>query len=570
MPHTSSDDARPSVLRRAAEVLHLGEDLFSILLVLLMMLFPLWEALYRKIAGTSIVGMDSVVQHGTLLLTFTAAAMTARAGKHLRFDTGLTNGDFGIYTRLMRLLSNGVSVGLLFVLTYASWKLVQTGMDSSSVVGRHLPIWVAQLVMPLALIAIAFRLLYHSSDSWLWRGGTLLLASVFPLFSMLGEDARAATFLPGLVLLILAVIFGAPIFILMGGLAALAFFTISNPSSITALIDIPDAAYTIVTNPFLPAIPLFTIAGAVLAHGNTSRRLVDLFRAMFGFLPGGVAVATALLFAFFTTFSGASGVTILALGPLLMPLLMKNRYPENFSLGMLTSAGSLGMLFPPCLPVILIGVTLAQPVDKMFIGGLLPGFLLIGMIAAYSVFTAMRNKVERQRFDWAELKRTVWIAKWEIFLPILVLGGIFGGFVTLVESSALTALYAIIIEVFIHRDFNIRSGLRSALTQGIILVGGILIIIGLAKGLTQFLVDEMIAESVTDWVLATISNKYVFLLVLNILLLVVGCIMDIVSAIIVIVPLCLRCWPITESIPSTSASFSWSIWKSASLLHRWE
>lgn len=529
-PETAAHQSKP------LRALGLGEDLVSILILSGMVALPIIQALYRKLFGLSLIGADSVVQHGTMLLTFSAAALAARENSHLRFDTVLITRDYGLKSRIFKLFSHGTSVGILICLAYASWLLISTGMEGHSLVGRYVPVWVAQLVMPLSLAAIGLRFVIHGSDSWRWRAGILAFAAVFPLLALIPEGERGFLAWPGAIVIVLAVVFGAPIFILMGGMAALLFFMVSG-DGISALIDIPDAAYTIVTNPFLPAIPLFTLAGAVLAHGNTSQRLVGFFRALFGSLPGGVAIATALLFGFFTTFTGASGVTILALGPLLMPLLVKNLYPERFSLGLLSSTGSLGILFPPCLPVILIGVVLAQPIDKMFMAGFIPGLMLVMMIVTYSVIQAKTSKVKRSDFDGRELWKAAKKAKWELLLPVIVLGGIFGGITTLVESAAVTALYAIIVEVFIHKDFDIKTGLREAFIRGILLVGGILIIIAFAKGFTQYLIDGMIAESVAEWVQGTIRNKYAFLIVLNILLLVVGSLMDIVSAIIVIVPL---------------------------------
>ncbi len=517
-------------------VLYLLEDLLSMALIAAMMLLPLAEIIYRKVTGFSLLGVETTIQHGTMLLTFTAAAIAARENRHLHFETILLTRDFGLWSKLFKLFSTSTSVGLLLVLAYAAYLLVETGMEGHGRFAQVVPIWLAQAVIPLSFLVIALRFVYQGGSNWRWRIGILALAAIVPLMALIPEGQRDWLLWPGILLILTAVVFGAPIFILMGGMAALFYYIVSG-GMISALIDIPDAAYTIVTNPFLPAIPLFTLAGAVLAYGNTSRRLVDFFRAVFGPMPGGVAIATALLFGFFTTFTGASGVTILALGPLLMPLLISNSYPERFSLGLLTSAGSLGMLFPPCLPVILIGVTLAQPVDKMFIAGLVPGALLIFLIMVYSIFQAGLSKVPRTPFDWREILRTAWIAKWELALPLIVLGGIFGGLMTLVESAAVTALYAIVIEVLVHRDFNIRQGLYNATKQGILLSGGILIIIGLAKGFTQYLVDEMIAEQIADWVQASIHNPLIFLLVLNLLLLVVGSLMDIVSAIIVVVPL---------------------------------
>ncbi len=518
----------------------IAEEGFSVVVLLLMMGLPLLEAVFRSLFENSIPGSVLLVRHGTLWIAFSGAALASREDRHLGFGAGFSNAPESTWNSLRKVLAYGTAAGVAFVLAYAAFRLVSIERDNPASIGNYLPLWLAEAVMPLGLALAAWRFVTRASSRWSWRLAAFIVLLAILLFSQLPAELRPDLFWPGMVLLVSMVLLGAPIFILMGGAAALSFYCIGEADlEITSLVAIPTAAYEIVTDPFLPAIPLFTAAGTVMALGNTSRRLTDLFRAAFGWLPGGVAVATMLVFAFFTTFSGASGVTILALGGLLMPLLLNEKYPERFSLGLVTSAGSLGMLLPPCLPVILLAVTARTPIDKMYIAGFLPALLLIALLGAYGVWTARRSGARNTAFSKDVFFKEIRRAKWEILLPVMVLGGIFGGLTTLVEAAALTLLYTIVTVCFIHRDYSWKDGLWNALVQSAILTGGILIIIGMAKGFTDYLIEAEVVASAVEWVTETIQSKIVFLLVLNLLLLIVGCLMDIVSAIIVVVPMIL-------------------------------
>jgi len=282
---------------------------------------------------------------------------------------------------------------------------------------------------------------------------------------------------------------------------------------------------------------MFAFAGYLLTVGNVSRRLVRFFRALVGWMPGAIAVVTVLVCTFFTTFTGASGVTIVALGGILLPALVAEGYPERFSLGLLTASGSLGLLFPPCLPVILYGVVAGIAVDQMFMGGFLPGVLLTAIMAAWAVRTGVRSGTGRAPFSFRELGTAAWQAKWDLLLPVVVLVGIFGGFATTVEAAALTVLYAFCMEVFVHRDIDLRRQFPEAGTESARLVGGFLILLAAATGLTGYLVDAGVPQAVFEWVREAIHSRFVFLLVLNGFLLIVGGFMHIFSAIVVFFPI---------------------------------
>jgi tripartite ATP-independent transporter DctM subunit len=336
---------------------------------------------------------------------------------------------------------------------------------------------------------------------------------------------------PWFLALALAAVLGMPLFALLGGAGLIVTFG-QGDNAIQTIIGGLDQ----LTSADLPAIPLFTIAGFLLAEGHSSERLLRFFRAFFGWMPGGTAVVTAVFCAFFTLFTGGSGVTILALGGLLLPALLADGYRERFSLGMLTAAGSLGLLFPPSLPLILYGIVAQQPIGDLFIGGFLPGALMLGALMAMGVREGYVSKRPRQPFTLREAAASIWVAKWELLLPVVILGSLLSG-ATTVQSSALAALFAFVVQRFIHRSVTSLHDILQVMGKSIALVGGILIILAVARGFTDALVFANLPQQLVDWTTANVHSPWVFLLGLNLVLLVVGGIMDIFSAVIVIVPL---------------------------------
>ena len=340
-----------------------------------------------------------------------------------------------------------------------------------------------------------------------------------------------------LYILILAfALMGAPIYVVMTLISAVAFsFAEIELSAIAVEI------YRMAAAPTLLTIPLFTFAGYLMAESKSPQRLLKLAHASLGWLPGGVAIVSLIICAFFTAFTGASGVTIIALGGLLYPMLLKEKYDEDFTLGLITTSGSLGLLFPPSLPIILYGIVAKVDIDKLFLAGIIPGALLIIILSAYSIYKG--NELVRSEFSWQELKEGIREARWEIPLPFIVLGGIYSGTITPTEASAICALYVLIIECFLYKDLNLFNDVPRVIKESMSLVGAILLILCCALGLTSYLVDEEIPLKILEMMRSLIDNKYVFLLFLNIFLLIVGAMMDIFSAIIVVVPLIL---PIAE------------------------
>ncbi|MGH2569374.1 MAG: TRAP transporter large permease [Bacteroidota bacterium] len=334
--------------------------------------------------------------------------------------------------------------------------------------------------------------------------------------------------------LVLLALFGAPLFSIIGAIALIAFNRAEIDTS-AVIIEL----YKIAETPTLIAIPLFTFAGYMLAESNSPKRMVNLARALFGWIPGGLAIVVLATCAFFTAFTGASGVTIVALGGLLYPILLKERYPEPFSLGLVTTSGSLGLLFPPSLPIIIYGIVSKTSIDQLFVAGIVPGLFLVLLLGLYSVRTGIRFKVPKTPFSWSNVLSTAREAVWEIPLPFIILGGIYGGIFTATEAAAVVAFYVFVVVVFVYKDVSIREGVPRVMKESMLIVGAILVIVGTAWGLTNYLIDEQVPQQLFALVQENISSKFTFLLILNGFLIIVGMMMDIFSALIVVVPLIL-------------------------------
>jgi tripartite ATP-independent transporter DctM subunit len=335
-----------------------------------------------------------------------------------------------------------------------------------------------------------------------------------------------------LILLFLALLLiGVPIFLVIAGLTLYLLF--SNQIDISALII---EIHRMATTPVLVAIPLFTFAGYLLSASGAPNRLIRFSNAIMGWLPGGLSVIALVTCAVFTALTGATGLTIIALGGILLPVMMRARYSEMFSLGLLTTSGTLGLLFPPSLPLIIYAIVARVRIDHLFIAGLLPGLLLILLLSSFSIYKSVRTDVPKTRFQFKELAGATREISWEVPLPFVVLGGIYSGYFAVSEAAAMTAVYVFLAEVVIYRDIRIRQ-LPEIMKKSMILVGAILIILGAAMGLTNYLVDAEIPMRLLDFSKANIESRVIFLVVLNIFLLAVGCTMDIFSALVVVVPL---------------------------------
>jgi C4-dicarboxylate transporter DctM subunit len=511
-------------------LLRRGEDVVSALAILAIVLLPVIEILGRATLSAGIRGSIDYVRHLTLWIGFLGAALAARSGRHLAL--GFAHFASPRVRLGLEIASAAVGAAVSLLLAWVSLQMVRADMQTVEALGGIIPVWIAELVMPVGFAVIGLRLLLRAPLGWRGRGialaGILLLAAI----SFVPEEARAPFLVPGLVGVGLAALAGAPIFSVLGGAALLLFFVDGSPPA-----SIPVEAYRIASNPILPTIPLFTLAGTILAETKASQRLVRLFRAFFGWMPGGAAVATILACAFFTTFNGGSGVTILAMGALMFPVLVGQGFGDRFSLGALTASGSLGILLPPSLLVILYGVSARVPIDDLFLAGIAPGLLLIVLVGGFAMLRGRSVAEARAPFDLREAVGALWEAKWETFLPVLVLGSIFSGFATLVEAASLTACYVLFTELVIHRGLSLRRDIVRIFAECATMVGGILVILATAMGLTDVLIYTDVPTRAAEWVQSGIESRWVFLLALNGFLLIVGCLMDIFSAIVVVVPL---------------------------------
>jgi len=334
------------------------------------------------------------------------------------------------------------------------------------------------------------------------------------------------------ILLILIAFIGAPLFTIMGAGGLLA----SHSAELDPVVLIIEM-YRLASQPNLIAIPLFTFAGMILASGGGTKRLIKLFNALLGWMPGGLAIVTIMSCSAFTAFTGASGVTIIALGALLYPLLEHARYRDRFCLGLLTTSGSLGLLFPPSMAILLYGIVSGVSIDELFLSGMIPGLLLLLMLSVFSFFSAEKLHIESQKFSWPRMVSALRDSIWDIMLPILILIGIFGGFVTITEVAALTAAYVLVLETVITKKIHLTRDLPHILIDTTTLVGSILIILGMAMGLTNLLIDSQLPMKLLAVVEEHVDSQLQFLLLLNLFLLIVGAMMDIFSAIVVVVPL---------------------------------
>ena len=512
-------------------LLRWGESTAVVVILVLMALIPVAESLLRRFTGFSIPGASLYVQHLTLWAGFVGALLAAGTRKHLALATG-TFLPAGRFRDAAAVFVGGLSAGTCALLAWASAVMVKADALQPRTLPGGIPEWVSELVMPITLAFMALRFAWWASER---LGGRLAAFGLGLLVAFSGPAfASHPTFLlwPGSAAILLGLLLGSPVFVAMGGLAMLLFFSTGTP-----IASVPVETYRLVASSTLPAIPLLTAAGFVLAEGGASRRLLRLARAFLGWAPGGLAFMVVIVLTGFTAFTGGSGVTILALGGLVLPMLVEERYGEGFSLGLVTSSGSLGLLFPPSLPVILYAVVAGASVENLFIAGLLPGLLMVLLVALMGMVVGVRRGAPRQPLRLGEAARAFWEAKWELAIPTLVVTAVFTGFATLVEAAALSLILDIFSQAAVFRDLRLRHELPGVLIRGSALVGAVILLLGMAMGLTSYLVDAEVPAAVLAWTKAHIHSPTVFLLVLNAVLLVLGSVLEIYSAVIILAPL---------------------------------
>lgn len=492
---------------------------------------PLIDALGRPLGGFHVPGAAVYLQQLTLWLAFVGGLYAVRQRAHLTLSTAELLGARGRGWAAARGAAQAVAAVACAALAFGAAGLVTASRQQGNLFTLGIPVWVSELVMPAALGLMAARFALAASSRWPGRAAAFALVAAAFALALLPRPTTWVTW--GLVAVVLAaVLVGAPVFVAMAGVALLFFFRDGTPvAAVTVEI------YRLVASPTLPAIPLLTACGYVLAESQAAHRLVRFFRALFGWMPGGIAVLVAGVCALFTTFTGGSGITIIALGGLVYPILREEGYGEGFSLGLVTASGSLGLLFPPSLPVILYSVVAEVPAEKLFLAGLLPGALLVVLAGGYGMLIGRRAQGTRRAFSWRELVAATWEAKWELSVPVLVIGLFVTGLASLVEVSAIAAAYAIVVQCFITRDLHPVRDLPRVLLKGAALVGGVLILLSSAMGLTAYLVDQQIPDALLATVQEHVRSPIVFLLVLNLLLLVLGSVLEVYSAIVILTPL---------------------------------
>ena len=496
-----------------------------------MVLLPFFETISRLFNFNNIPASQVLVQHCTLWLAFLGAVLATRDNKLLSLTRDPLFDKKDSF-HVGKWIAKNTTFLVLLALTYGSFELIKVEAISSIDIAPYIPRWFGQIIMPVGFGIMALIIFQNSFTHFGYKILTILL--VILLTNQLFLDT-ITDLIPirifGSIFILIALLNGAPIFVGLGGLAVLFFWYDYTPvASISA------ETYRIVVSPTLPTIPLFTLAGYLLAESKTSERLVMVFRQVFGWIPGGIPVVIILLCGFFSALTGGSGVTILALGGLLVPLLIKEGYTKSFSIGLITVSGSIGLLFPPSLPVIIYGITAGISIKSVFLAGLIPGLVLITFISFWALYQGKTSNIVLEKFNFKKAIKICWGTKSELSIPFLIIFGIFGGFTTLVEAASIIVIYILIIEIFVLKDIDIWD-LPRIIKECSSLIGGVLIILGVAMGLTSYLIDAQIPDLLLEQAKILINSKLLFLLLLNIFLLIVGCLMDIFSAIIVIVPL---------------------------------
>lgn len=512
-----------------------ADDALASLALMAMVLIPAIEIALRPLLGRGIDNAPVLVQHLGLVMTMAGALAAERHGHLTTLGSSLAAWGGAAWRRGLHVFANGVSALLCGVLALASGRFVASEIAAPHVLAYGLPTWCLQAAMPVGFALLGAKLGARCADSAPGRLGWALAAPAAGAALGLAFDGQTIPIGVALVLLVAALAAGAPIFACLGGLALLLFWQQGLPLASVAL-----SHYAITVNPSLPALPLFTLAGLVFARTGAAQRLGVLFVTVFGGGVGGTVVATAALCSAFTAFTGGSGVTILALGGLLLPLLLRAGYPERQGIGLVTSASALGVLLAPSVPLIMVAVVARVPILDMFLAGLLPALVMVVCLLLFGGFLQAGRgaTTSTSRPDLRATARAAWAAKWEIAAPAVAIVSLASGLATPTESAAITALYAVLTQAIAHRELDFAR-LRACLAECAQIIGGVMLILGMALALTNFIVDAGIPDAAVTWVQAAIPNKWLFLLGLCLFLFAAAALMEIYAAIVVLVPLLL-------------------------------
>lgn len=528
------------------------EVYISAFLIVLLAGIPTAEIIIRKLLGTGLKGGYEYTRHIVLWLTLLGAAVNSFTDRHMKieFCTKFLSEKGKKFAEALSLFIVVLVAGAFFVVSSVFLKMGFTPEDKIGILSQRL----VNIIMPIGFLLVIIREMQKKAVS---RGRLIALCagllaalwvSVSPLVNCICEMAGdapswawtlsdisvasvSALKLPLLLLFIASGVLGAPIFAVLGGIAYMLITASGSYAEISA-----NEFYTMLIGNAVPAIPLFTLTGFILSESRAGDRLIRTFNAFFGWMPAGIIIATVVICAFFTVFTGASGVTILAIGGLLAAILERNGIEERYRDGLLCSAGSIGLLFPPSLPMILYGIIAQLDIKAMFLGGIIPGLLLVLSLVITGFIYISKHPIKRVKSTLSECASSFIASFWEILLPFIIIFSYFSGLTTLVETGAVAVLYTMLVEFVIKRDLHLKDMFTIA-RKSVPIIAGILIILGMAKVLSYYMIDEQIPQRFADWIALHIHSKILFLFLLNIALLLVGCFMDIYSAIMVVVPL---------------------------------
>ncbi|MDR0550489.1 MAG: TRAP transporter large permease subunit [Spirochaetaceae bacterium] len=517
----------------------------------LLALLPLSESIARLVFHSAIPAEQVTISQLLLVVSMFSAMLTTAKGEHL--SIGLV--QYSSNEKLKKICACAgslISCAVCTILFFASAAFIKMGLMPPTLVG-FIPDIIYALVLPLGFAVMTARFARRFPAGGKWRIFPILaiLAGAFYSIPVIikffwGFDLSDAQFAaidlfyqitlavktPALILLVLSALAGTPLFVVLGALSILLIEASGGEIDVTV-----NQIYTGLTGQNFIAIPLFTLAGFFLSESKAGTRLVRTFHSLFSWFPGGMIAASVLICAFFTSFTGASGVTILALGGILYSILCRDgKYGENFSVGLLTSSGSIGLLFPPSLPLILVGTMTQTNILHLFAGGIAPGLLISAAMVVFGIIISVKTKVPVQPFNLREALSACKHSAGEIILPFVLIGGYFSGILSLVELGAFAAVYVFILEVFIFKDIKLKDA-GAVFAKAVPITGGILAILGLSQALSYYIVDTQAPENFARWMGSAIGSKFAFLLILNLALLAVGCLIDIFSAIVIVLPL---------------------------------
>ncbi|MGI9255549.1 MAG: TRAP transporter large permease subunit [Salinispira sp.] len=525
----------------------------GILTYILLASVPVLSAVFRFFGGAEIPLTSTLVFYLTVMLAGLSGIQTEAQNEHLSVDLGFNNRDTPFF-RGLRIIRDLAGTFFLTQFIIGSLEMLFVAFTGERFLG--LPVQVFVFFIPLGFTIIGFYWLKRSGKKGRWRFHVpvILLAGFFSLPSILNILYTMSPTIPDIVfaienfwygivpavipvfivLLLILIPAGLPLYLCLGGIGLMFFLRDGSGAAI-----IMYEGYAVLNSTAIPAIALFTLTGFLLSESKASKRLVEVFVALFGWFPGGIVIATVLVSCVFTTFTGASGVTILALGGLLFGLLNgTGRYTENFSVGLITSSGSIGLLFPPSLAIILYGSVAQINIRHVFLAGVIPGIILIVVWSIFGIGMSMRSHSTVNSFDVKRAGKAVREAVWELLIPVITIVLYFSGIATLLETSAAAMLYTLFVECIVKREITTRE-LKIVFSKSMKIIGGIFIILMLAKGLSAYIIDAQVPQNFAAFVQNSISSRFLFLILLNLALILTGMLMDIYSAIFVVVPLML-------------------------------